>query len=253
MFSGRWEESITRDREGRIFLDFAPKLFTKILAHLRSCCLAPPTKRPKLSSVAIGDQEEFDLMLAYLGLTEPQLKLPIKLRPTRRVDISEDGSRATRRDWVDRCITWGGGNAIIVGDEPLVHHGSSGVAVWKVTVKDLIRGWMGIGIIAHESPPQESYYDQSCYMWGSVDEVWSRGECSKQDPDWSDWEKNDEAIFGLDMASSSLQMYHKRIAKLFELHLSPGVTGYRVHLSLAAQPCCVQLSEPSRQEAAWVR
>ena len=35
MFSGRWDQQLGRDKEGRVFLDFDPHLFGIILNHLR--------------------------------------------------------------------------------------------------------------------------------------------------------------------------------------------------------------------------
>lgn len=37
MFSGRWEQNVDQDADGRIFLDFDPYCFQQILSYLRSC------------------------------------------------------------------------------------------------------------------------------------------------------------------------------------------------------------------------
>ena len=41
MFSGRWDESLSKDAEGRIFLDMSPKVFSAILSYLRVVRLDP--------------------------------------------------------------------------------------------------------------------------------------------------------------------------------------------------------------------
>merc|ERR1712196_142369 len=50
MFSGRWDESVIRDPEGRIVLNMTPKVFSTILSYLRTVQLFPERKKLKLST-----------------------------------------------------------------------------------------------------------------------------------------------------------------------------------------------------------
>ena len=47
MFSGRWDDSLSKDSAGRPYLEFSPLLFKKLVAHLRTL---------KLSHNQIGDE-----------------------------------------------------------------------------------------------------------------------------------------------------------------------------------------------------
>mmetsp|Transcript_87718 Transcript_87718/g.283290 ORF Transcript_87718/g.283290 Transcript_87718/m.283290 type:complete len:155 (+) Transcript_87718:63-527(+) len=44
-FSGRWDESISRDAEGRMLLDMSPPVFSSILSYLRAMRLEYPAKK----------------------------------------------------------------------------------------------------------------------------------------------------------------------------------------------------------------
>ena len=67
MFSGRWEESLTRDEAGRVFLDYEPKLFLVVLNHLRHISHSRARFDP---SVIPPPTKEFWDLVEYLGLTK---------------------------------------------------------------------------------------------------------------------------------------------------------------------------------------
>ena len=69
MFSGRWDQSVKRDAQGCIFLDFNPSHFQTVLTYLRSLAIhhgnADITPPPCL---AFEDQGAFYCLVDYLGL-----------------------------------------------------------------------------------------------------------------------------------------------------------------------------------------
>lgn len=70
-FSGRWEDCLDRDDQGRTFLDFDPDLFQLILSFLRSCAICSnPDARPKLARADASKQQAFKDLIKYLGLED---------------------------------------------------------------------------------------------------------------------------------------------------------------------------------------
>ena len=69
MFSGRWEESLERDQDGVVFLDFNPQYFVLILDYLRATRIAPPGTRIPWPKVPDDQLKYFNILLQYLGLS----------------------------------------------------------------------------------------------------------------------------------------------------------------------------------------
>jgi hypothetical protein len=70
MFSGRWEDSLERDKDGAIFFDFNPQYFLVILEYLRAKKIATPGHPAPLPKVAEDQAESFNNLLGYLGLSD---------------------------------------------------------------------------------------------------------------------------------------------------------------------------------------
>ena len=70
-FSGRWEDSLTRDSEGRIFLDYDEELIAIIVNYCREKKIEDPAK-PVTSPpyVPPQKQESFQRLLEYFGLVD---------------------------------------------------------------------------------------------------------------------------------------------------------------------------------------
>ena len=68
MFSGRWEDSLTRDEDGRIFFDFNPQYFVYILDYLRARTIATAENPAPLPKVAEDQVKHFSNLVEYLGL-----------------------------------------------------------------------------------------------------------------------------------------------------------------------------------------
>eukprot|EP00028_Trichosphaerium_sp_Am-I-7-wt_P002392 CAMPEP_0168520310 /NCGR_PEP_ID=MMETSP0405-20121227/7887_1 /TAXON_ID=498012 /ORGANISM="Trichosphaerium sp, Strain Am-I-7 wt" /LENGTH=175 /DNA_ID=CAMNT_0008541119 /DNA_START=15 /DNA_END=539 /DNA_ORIENTATION=- len=70
MFSGRWENKHTLDKEGRIFLDMDPSHFAMILGTLRAGSLRGELDFRKLKKAQKKD-DEFAALVEYLGILPP--------------------------------------------------------------------------------------------------------------------------------------------------------------------------------------
>ena len=68
MFSGRWEDSLARDEDGRIFFDFNPQYFVYILDYLRARTIATAENPAPLPKVAEDQVKHFSNLVEYLGL-----------------------------------------------------------------------------------------------------------------------------------------------------------------------------------------
>jgi len=68
MFSGNFDDGLKKDKEGRIFLDVDPLLFSKILSHLRLRRIASPDSPAPLPHVADDMRAEYDMLVKYFGL-----------------------------------------------------------------------------------------------------------------------------------------------------------------------------------------
>ena len=96
MFSGRWEDSMSHDKEGRIFLNFDPKYFALILGHLRAKEISTPDNPPKLPNVPFKKDKNFHLLVEYLGLTKevfPELPECFK-EHSQGMQLEENGTTA---------------------------------------------------------------------------------------------------------------------------------------------------------------
>jgi hypothetical protein len=76
MFSGRWEDSLERDKDGAIFFDFNPQYFLVILDYLRAKKIATPEIPAPLPNVPDDQAKSFNNPLGYLGLLSDEVVPP---------------------------------------------------------------------------------------------------------------------------------------------------------------------------------
>mmetsp|Transcript_70347 Transcript_70347/g.153271 ORF Transcript_70347/g.153271 Transcript_70347/m.153271 type:complete len:420 (-) Transcript_70347:66-1325(-) len=68
MFSGNFESGHKKDKEGRVFLDLDPPIFTKVLSYLRLSRLATSDILPPLPVVPQDLSAEYAMTVKYLGM-----------------------------------------------------------------------------------------------------------------------------------------------------------------------------------------
>ena len=86
MFSGRWEDNIKRDQDGAVFFDFNPQYFILVLDYLRAKKIATPQNPPPLPKVPEDQEESFNSLVQYLGLSA-EITVP------REITISSKGEK----------------------------------------------------------------------------------------------------------------------------------------------------------------
>lgn len=247
MFSGRWDDSIARDQQGRMFLDFSPKLFEKILSYLRTFRLVPPGQGLKLPVVDEEHWQEFNVMLEYLGLKEmiyggKRTSAPLVMRSCDgNITLSHEGTVLTHN--LSAAYT----HACVVGVEPL----REGESTWKVIVRHLTNNhWVGVGLIANSNPANVSYNDSTAYLWAGRGQVHVGGTQMNGMDGWTGWQQGDEAIFQYSSTSRVLKMYHSRLQRVFSILDIPDLSQQlRLHVNLHGSNDCVEISEATYEEA----
>jgi hypothetical protein len=83
MFSGRWEESLKRDSDGRVFLDKGSELIKIIVNFLRTKKRDDPSKSTPFPKVREDKKDKFASLLNYYGLSDffypPAVFLPLDI------------------------------------------------------------------------------------------------------------------------------------------------------------------------------
>jgi len=74
MFSGRWENQLQRDQNGRIFLDVNPVCFRCLVDYLTECKNAPPEDEPDFPQTDLENQTVLNRLGESLGLVEQILE-----------------------------------------------------------------------------------------------------------------------------------------------------------------------------------
>jgi len=105
-FSGRWDESLQRDSDGAIFVDFEPDLFMPLLAYLRMKRIESPEIFRGFPAGSVlptvqGREVEFQAMLNFYGLdgtvSECRESFSFKFSiPSPDISFKDDGLAAVR-------------------------------------------------------------------------------------------------------------------------------------------------------------
>ncbi len=169
MFSGRWETSLARDEDGRIFFDFNPQYFVLILDYLRGKAIATPENPVPLPKVPDDQVKSFNNLIEYLGLSEEIVPAPIappekfNLHST-GVTLQEDGKVAVHDATEARKY--------VLGDKVY----RQGIVRRKLKIESFQNNyWMLVGMVKGDVVPQS---DTSCKWPGSYG--WALGSSGGQ-------------------------------------------------------------------------
>jgi hypothetical protein len=162
MFSGRWEDSLERDKDGAIFFDFIPQYFLVILEYLRAKKIATPENPAPLPKAPEDQAKSFNNLVEYLGLSDEIVRAEIV--PSEKfnahspgVTLEEDNKVAVHSPNEDF--------AYVLGHNVY----QQGIARFKLNVetfKDNI--WMFIGIAKGDVVPPNNNSREwpGSYGWG---------------------------------------------------------------------------------------
>jgi hypothetical protein len=162
MFSGRWEDSLERDKDGAVFFDFNPQYFLVILEYLRAKKIATPENPAPLPKVAEEQAKSFNNLLGYLGLSDeivPAEKVPsekFNQHSSTGVTLQEGGKVAVHGTGV--------GNSYVLGHN-VYQQGNVSVKLKVESFKD--NNWMFVGVAKADvvPPNNNSHAWPGSYGW----------------------------------------------------------------------------------------
>ena len=174
IFSGRWEDSLERDKDGAIFFDFNPQYFLVILDYLRVKKIATPENPAPLPKVPEDQEKSFNNLLGYLGLSDeivPAEKVPsekFNQHSSNVVTLQEGGTVAVHGPNIE--------HGYVLGEN--VHQ--QGIVRFKLKLESLKDNeWMFVGMAKADvvPPNNNSHVWPGSYGWslGQSGGVWKDG------------------------------------------------------------------------------
>ena len=175
MFSGRWEGSLKRDSNGRIFLNNDPELIKIIINYLRTKAIEDPSSNKVIVCPKIpeGKEQAFEVLLNYFGLTDfffpPSVSYSLDINNIDVVKSNGSGIDVTKSEnTIHFMKSRNDGHHEIVVCKPTLDSSGEG-SFWKVTIDTLPSAYVFLGIIGNldVSNSEISYSDPTCYGWTS--------------------------------------------------------------------------------------
>ena len=228
MFSGRWETSLARDEDGRIFFDFNPQHFVLILDYLRGKAIATPENPVPLPKVLDDQVKSFNNLIEYLGLSEeivlapiaPDEIVPAPIAPPEKFNLHSTGVTLQEGGKVavhDATQSY----KYVLGDK--VYH--QGIVRRKLKIESFQNNfWMLVGVVKEDVVPQ----NDTSYNWpGSYG--WALG-CSGGAQVWKNGSHTyDNTLKNLIKQGNTVELVLDCDAAKLSLHLP---TGQQFHIDL---------------------
>jgi hypothetical protein len=251
MFSGRWEEQLQKDKDGRYFLDHDPYCVRKIIDFLRSKKIEDPDDPMPLPIINPEKKNEFSRIVKYLGLVEMfTLQLPPgRLNPDDVTAVATVNPQHLESVRSERCLTLtyrGPGSHYFVRSQNLMQVGT----MWKIRVVSL-NGWMLLGSIVTQLPGVNSYTDPTCCAWATDNQSYASGR-KNPDDDWTEFLAGDTAIFRLE--ENSLRLVLRRASEqqttTWSIPRGSQTGPAYVHVNFHATNTSIQLQPVTAEDAA---
>ena len=140
MFSGRWEDSVERDEDGHIFLDYNPELFACVLDYLRAKKIETPSKPALLPQVALEDAVNFRSLVDYLGV-EQNIQNDTQVRDEstndnrkRQFELHSEGIELNQNGTVAKHKTGTNCHEFVIGKDVV---NATGEARWRLKLNEV--------------------------------------------------------------------------------------------------------------------
>ena len=214
MFSGRWETSLARDEDGRIFFDFNPQHFVLILDYLRGKAIATPDNPVPLPNVPDDQVKSFNNLIEYLGLSGEIAPIvpPEKFNLHSTGVTLQEGGKVAVNDATQA-------HKYVLGDN--VYH--QGIVRRKLKIESFQSNyWMLVGMVKGDVVAQN---DRSHGWPGSYG--WVLGSCGAVFKDGSG--TNDNTLNNLTKQGDTVELVLDCDAAKLSLHL---LTGQQFHIDL---------------------
>jgi hypothetical protein len=154
-FSGRWDESMERDREGNFFIDQPFPVFELMVDYLRDAACqtpnAPPLTSPDFTKISAVTKPRFLRMLEYYGMVLGIHPAKIDLYSTipSKVEYGGDLSVTNVNDWATFGIVAQGHSLVIKSFEVTIRKVGRAQIGWRHSAvpSSSIAGTKGVGEI----------------------------------------------------------------------------------------------------------
>ena len=231
MFSGRWENTLSRDEDGRVFFDFNPQYFILILDFLRARKVASPENPAPLPKFPEDQVKNFNNLVAYLGLsdeiTPPEVGASEKFNLHSSPGVSlEEGGKVAVHDST-------GGHKYVLGENVY----KEGVVKLKLKIESFKNNnWMMVGVVNGNFLPE----DDNSYSWSgsygcslgttSGQQVWKAGSHSRDNTLTKQTKQGDIINLVLDCDAPKLSL-HLPTRQQFHIDLLKSQT-WRLYVNL---------------------
>ncbi len=220
-FSGRWQDSLKRDKDGAVFFDFNPQHFVLILDYLRQKKIASPENPAPLPKVSEDQLQSFTNLVEYLGLNDDIVLTSTEIFPSEKFQIHsprvalQEGGKVAVQDGIE-------GNGYVLG-ENVYHQGTVNIKLKLESFEN--NKWMFVGIMRGDAVPEVPQDNFSCrcsdsYGWGlgSCGAVWKDRFCTA-----------DKTLIGLSKQGDTVELVLDCDAGKLTLRLP---TGQQFHIEI---------------------
>jgi hypothetical protein len=225
MFSGRWDDSLERDKDGAIFFDFNSQYFLVILDYLRAKKIATPENPAPLPKVAEDQAESFNNLLEYLGLSDEIMPSEKFNRHSSNVVTLQEGGTVAVHGPIE-------GHSYVLGENVY----QQGIVRFKLKLDSFQNNhWMLVGMVkADVVPPSDYSYEwPGSYGWalGSSGQVWKDGSCTDDNALRNLTKQGDTVELVLDCDAAKLSL-HLPTGQQFHIEI-PKSQAWRLHVNLS--------------------
>jgi hypothetical protein len=228
MFSGRWEDSLERDKDGAIFFDFNPQYFLVILDYLRAKKIATPAHPAPLPKVAEDQAESFNNLLGYLGLSDEIV--PAEKVPSEKFNQHSSGVTLDEGGKVTVHATHTALEYVL--GENIYQQGTVHLKMKLESFKDNYLIFVGIAKADVVPPNNESRKWPGSYGWdlGQHGQVWKDGSYTIDDGLKNLTKQGDTVELVLDCDAAKLSL-HLPTGQQFHIEIPKSQT-WRLNLNL---------------------
>jgi hypothetical protein len=255
MFSGRWEESLKRDSNGRVFIDENSELIEIIVDFLRMKKREDPSKPARTFEVRDDKKDNFLSLLNYYGLREffYPCSQPSSVLDITTTDVVQPWGSTIDVTKSENKIQFSATNDkrdYVICRPPLDSSGEG--AFWKVTINqlDINSCCLVIGIIGNLNPASnESQYHSTSYGWsspnnGSRTNLY-KGGAGCISSDWKGFAHGECLHFKF--KSNRLSMYSVQKNRTFVME-TPNIVDKFIHFNLLEAGAEVILESLNKEE-----
>jgi hypothetical protein len=237
MFSGRWEESLKRDTNGRVFLDHDPELIEIIVNHLRAKKIENQSKPVKSPKIPDGKKDKFESLLHYFGLTDffyptPDF-LPFDISNIEVVQPHGSLVNVTKSENKIQFTKVNGIGHYFVACKQSLNASSEEGSFWKVTIDVLPNNqWVYLGIIGNLAASNSSCSNSTSYGWACSARTFHGGLHRNGDSGWTQFTQGECLYFQL--KTNKLTMFSVQKNLKFVIDIATTCPAYYIHFDFHA-------------------